>query len=45
MILLKGRTIRVAIDALMSWSRPKRVILLVMADRGYKELPIQPDFC
>ena len=24
---------------------PKRVMLLVMADRGHRELPIQPDFC
>ena len=32
-------------DALNSWGRPKRVMLLVMIDRGHRELPIQPDFC
>ena len=32
-------------DALLSWGRPKRVMLLVMIDRGHRELPIQPDFC
>ena len=32
-------------DALYSWGRPERVLLLVMVDRGHRELPIQPDFC
>ena len=32
-------------DALYSWGRPQRVMLLVMIDRGHRELPIQPDFC
>ena len=32
-------------DALFSWGRPQRVMLLVMVDRGHRELPIQPDFC
>ena len=40
-----GRTIRAAMDALYSWGRPQRVMLLVMVDRGHRELPIQPDFC
>ena len=31
-------------DALCSWGRPKRVMLLVMVDRGHREFPIQPDF-
>ena len=39
-----GRTIRAAMDALYSWGRPQRVMLLVMVDRGHRELPIQPDF-
>ena len=30
-------------DALYSWGRPLRVMLLVMVDRGHRELPIQPD--
>ena len=44
-VIYTGRTIRAAMDALYSWGRPRRVILLVMVDRGHRELPIQPDFC
>ena len=44
-VIYTGRTIRAAIDALYSWGRPQRVMLLVMLDRGHRELPIQPDFC
>ena len=44
-VIYTGRTIRAAIDALYSWGRPKRIMLLVMVDRGHRELPIQPDFC
>ena len=43
-VIFTGRTIRAAIDALYSWGRPQRVMLLVMVDRGHRELPIQPDF-
>ena len=32
-------------DALHSWRRPQRIMLLVMVDRGHRELPIQPDLC
>ena len=44
-VIYTGRTIRAAMDALLTWGRPKRVMLLVMIDRGHRELPIQPDFC
>ena len=44
-VIYTGRTIRAAIEALCSWGRPKKVMLLVMVDRGNRELPIQPDFC
>jgi len=44
-VIYTGRTIRAALDALLLWGRPKRVMLLVMIDRGHRELPIQPDFC
>ena len=44
-VIYTGRTIRAAMDALYSWGRPKRVMLLVMVDRGHRELPIQSDFC
>ena len=44
-VIYTGRTIRAALDALYSWGRPQRVMLLLMVDRGHRELPIQPDFC
>jgi len=44
-VIYTGRTIRAAMDALISWGRPRKVMLLVMIDRGHRELPIQPDFC
>ena len=44
-VIYTGRTIRAAMDALYSCGRPRRVMLLVIVDRGHRELPIQPDFC
>ena len=44
-VIYTGRTIRASIDSLYSWGRPQRVMLLVIIDRGHRELPIQPDFC
>ena len=44
-VIYTGRTVRAAMDALYSWGRPQRVMLLVMVDRGHRELPIHPDFC
>ena len=43
-VIFTGRTVRAALEALQAWGRPKRVMLLVMVDRGHRELPIQPDF-
>ena len=34
-VIYTGRTIRAAMDALLSWGRPKSVMLLVMIDRGH----------
>ncbi|MEX0589351.1 MAG: bifunctional pyr operon transcriptional regulator/uracil phosphoribosyltransferase PyrR [Cyanobium sp.] len=44
-VIFTGRTVRAALEALQAWGRPTRVSLLVMVDRGHRELPIQPDFC
>ena len=44
-VIYTGRTIRAAMNALYSWGRPQKVMLLVMVDRGHREFPIQPDFC
>ena len=43
-VIFTGRTVRAALDALQTWGRAQRVMLLVMVDRGHRELPIQPDF-
>lgn len=43
-VLYTGRTIRAALDALIDYGRPRRVLLLVLIDRGHRELPIQADF-
>ena len=42
-VLYTGRTIRAALNELMDWGRPGRVLLCVLVDRGGRELPIQPD--
>ena len=44
-VIFTGRTVRAALEALQSWGRAQRAMLLVMVDRGHRELPIQPDFC
>ncbi len=44
-VLFTGRTIRAAMDALLSFGRPKKVELCVLIDRRYsREWPIQPDY-
>jgi pyrimidine operon attenuation protein/uracil phosphoribosyltransferase len=43
-VLYTGRTVRAALDALFAHGRPKRVQLLVLIDRGHRELPIQATF-
>ena len=44
-VIYTGRTIKAALEALHSWGRARRVMLVVMVDRGHREVPIQPDFC
>lgn len=43
-VLFTGRTVRAALDELMDFGRPKTVQLVVLIDRGNRELPIQADF-
>ena len=43
-VLYTGRTIRAALDALFDHGRPSRVHLLVLIDRGHRELPIEAQF-
>ncbi len=43
-VLFTGRTIRAALDELMDLGRPATIQLLVLVDRGHRELPIKADF-
>ena len=43
-VLYTGRTVRAALDALFDHGRPSRVQLLVLIDRGHRELPIEARF-
>ncbi len=43
-VLFTGRTIRCALEAILDFGRPEAVKLLVLVDRGHRELPIQADF-
>ena len=43
-VLFSGRTIRAALDEIISFGRPSIVRLAVLIDRGHRELPIRADF-
>jgi pyrimidine operon attenuation protein/uracil phosphoribosyltransferase len=43
-VLFTGRTIRAALEALTDFGRPSKVELLVLVDRGHRELPIHADY-
>jgi pyrimidine operon attenuation protein/uracil phosphoribosyltransferase len=43
-VLYTGRTIRAALDALIEFGRPKSIQLVVLVDRGHRELPIKADY-
>ena len=43
-VLYTGRTIRAALDAIIDLGRPKTVQLVVLIDRGHRELPIRADY-
>lgn len=40
-VLYTGRTVRAAIDAILDFGRPRRIVLAVLVDRGRRELPIE----
>jgi pyrimidine operon attenuation protein/uracil phosphoribosyltransferase len=42
-VLFTGRTVRAALNALMDIGRPKQIQLLVLVDRGHRELPVKAD--
>ncbi len=43
-VLYTGRTIRSALEAILDYGRPASVELLVLIDRGHRELPIQANY-
>ena len=43
-VLYTGRTIRSALDALIDFGRPRLIQLIVLVDRGHRELPIKADY-
>src|SRR5919106_730332 len=43
-VLYTGRTTRAALDALIDFGRPKGIQLIVLVDRGHRELPIKADY-
>ena len=43
-VLYTGRTIRSALDALIDFGRPRSIQLIVLIDRGHRELPIKADY-
>jgi pyrimidine operon attenuation protein / uracil phosphoribosyltransferase len=43
-VLYTGRTVRAALDELIDFGRPKAIQLVVIVDRGHRELPIKADY-
>jgi pyrimidine operon attenuation protein/uracil phosphoribosyltransferase len=44
-VLQTGRSVRAALNAILDYGRTRHTMLLVLVDRGGRELPIQPDIC
>jgi pyrimidine operon attenuation protein / uracil phosphoribosyltransferase len=43
-VIYSGRTIRAALNAIHDYGRPSIIQLVVLIDRGHREMPIHPDF-
>ncbi len=43
-VLYTGRTVRAALDELIDFGRPRAIELVVLVDRGHRELPIKADY-
>lgn len=43
-VIFTGRSVRAALDAIMDYGRPSSIQLVVLVDRGHRELPIRPDY-
>jgi len=44
-VLYTGRTVRAAMNELFDYGRPKSISLVVLADRGGRQLPIEAQYC
>src|SRR6185503_323124 len=44
-VLYTGRTVRAAMNELFDYGRPRSISLVVLADRGGRQLPIEPQHC
>src|SRR5688572_14692373 len=44
-ILYSGRTVRAAMNELFDYGRPQSITLVVLADRGGRQLPICAQYC
>ncbi len=42
-VIYTGRTVRAALDMMIHWGRPKRILVAALVDRGERELPIKAD--
>ncbi len=43
-VLFTGRTTRAALESILDYGRPSSVELVVLVDRGHRELPIAPNY-
>src|SRR5699024_2831330 len=43
-VLYTGRTVRAALDALLDLGRPEFIQLMILIDRGHREVPIRADY-
>ncbi len=43
-VLYTGRTTRAALESVLDYGRPRRIELVVLIDRGHRELPIQANY-
>ena len=43
-VLFTGRTAKASLETVFKYGRPKSVQLVVLIDRGHRELPIRPDY-
>lgn len=43
-VLFTGRSVRAAMDAIIDLGRPKSIELLILIDRGHRQLPIRADY-